>query len=417
MERSLKLMNRNFFLLWQGQLISQIGNQVSIIAMLFWLKQATGSATLIGLIMMVSALPSVLLGPIGGTFADRYPRRTIIICSDLLAGFAILSQAGVLFIAPNASNLIIVWLFVMSSIVAIVDAFFKPAISAAIPDLVPEDKVASGNSLNQASVQIATFIGQGIGGVLFQLLGAPMLFLINGLSYLFTAASESFITIPQKIPQKSHSWKEAFGEFQRSTVEGFHYVWSRAGIRAIFLAAAPLNVFAVAIFVLLPFYVQDFLKAGANWYGFLWAAFGVGSLAGYILASVIKFSGKAKIALLSFLLLGTSMAFSLLGFVDMPLIALVIMTILGIMIGTINITAITILQVTTPSEIRGRVFGLLITLSNGLSPIAMGISGIVADSTNHNIPLIYTCCGGVMFLISIWLLMNQKVRNFFMYVS
>ncbi len=413
MGRSSKLMNRNFFLLWQGQLVSQIGNQISIIAMLFWLKQATGSATLIGLIMMASALPSVLLGPIGGTFADRYPRRTIIICSDLLAGLTVLSQAGLLFIAPSALNLIIVWLFAMSSIVAIVDAFFKPAISAAIPDLVPEDKVASGNSLNQASVQVATLIGQGLGGMLFQLLGAPMLFLINGLTYLFTAASESFITIPQTIPERSNSWKEAFREFQIYTVEGFHYIWSRAGIRAVFLAAAPLNVFAVTIFVLLPFYVEDFLKSGINWYGFLWAAFGVGALAGYIFASVIKFSGKARIAFLSSLLISTSIAFGLLGFVNSPLIALVIMAILGMMIGIINVTAITILQIATPSEMRGRVFGLLITLSNGLNPIAMGVSGIVADFTNHNIPLIYTSCGGLLFLVSVWLSTNQKVRDFF----
>ena len=413
MGRASKLMNRNFFLLWQGQLVSQIGNQISIIAMLFWLKQTTGSATLMGLIMMVSALPSVLLGPIGGTFADRYPRRNIIICSDILAGLVVLSQAGLLFIAPGAVDFILIWLFVVSSIVAIVDAFFKPAISAAIPDLVPEDKVASGNSLNQASVQIATLIGQGLGGILFQLLGAPMLFLINGLTYLFTAASESFITIPQTIPERSNTWKEAFHEFQTYTVEGFHYIWIRAGIRAIFLAAAPLNVFAVAIFVLLPFYVEDFLKVGVNWYGFLWASFGFGTLTGYIFASIVKLSGKARIALLASLLISTSIGFSLLVLVNSPLIALIIMAMLGIMIGIINVTAITILQITTPSEMRGRVFGLLVTLSNGLNPIAMGVSGIVADFTNHNIPLIYTTCGGILFLVSVWLSMNQKVRDFF----
>ena len=409
------LMNRNFFLLWQGQLISQIGNQISAIAMLFWLKQTTSSATLIGLIMMASALPSVLLGPIGGTFADRYPRRTIIICCDLFAGLMVLSQAGLLFIAPRASDFIIVWLFVMSTVIAIIDTFFKPAISAAIPDILPEGKVASGNSLNQASVQIATLIGQGLGGVLFQLLGAPMLFLINGLSYLFTATSEFFITIPQTLPtKKSNSWKKAFNEFQVSTVEGFHYVWSRAGIKAIFLAAAALNVFAVTIFVLLPFYVEGFLKAGASLYGFLWAAFGAGSLLGYILVSIIKFSGKARTALLSSSLLGNAIAFSLLGLINHPLITLVIMAMLGMTIGIINVIAITILQITIPSEIRGRVFGLLITLSSGLNPIAMGLSGIIADLTNHNIPLIYTTCGGLLVLLSLWLLMNQKVHEFFL---
>lgn len=407
-----KLMNRNFFLLWQGQLISQIGNQVYIVAMLFWIKQMTGSATLMGLIMMASALPSVLLGPIGGTFADRYPRRTIIICSDILSGLAVLSLASFMFIAPGAINIILCWLFVVSTIVAIVNSFFKPAITAAIPDLVPEDKIASGNSLNEASIQIATLLGQGAGGVLFGLLGAPLLFLINGLSYFFSAVSESLVKIPQSIPKKSTTWQETFREFQIDTVAGFDYVWSRPGIRAIFMAAAPLNIFAVTIFVLLPFYVEDFLKVGADWYGFLWAAFGLGSLAGYVLASIIKSSGNGRSNFLAFLVVCTSVAFSTLGFVSIPWLSLVVMAVIGMTIGIINVTVITILQITTPSEIRGRVFGLLGTIAHSLSPMAMGIAGIVADLTNHNIPLIYTTCGGILFLVSVSLSLNQKLHNF-----
>ena len=88
MEKPSRLLNRNFFLLWQGQLVSQTGNQVAIVAMLFWIEQTTDSASLVGLIMMVSALPSVLLGPIGGTFADHYSRRAIIVYSDLFSGLA-----------------------------------------------------------------------------------------------------------------------------------------------------------------------------------------------------------------------------------------------------------------------------------------------------------------------------------------
>jgi len=72
-------MNRNFFLLWQGQLVSQIGNQAFLIGTMFWTMEATGSASLMGAYMMLSMLPMIVLGPLGGTVADWYPRRRVII--------------------------------------------------------------------------------------------------------------------------------------------------------------------------------------------------------------------------------------------------------------------------------------------------------------------------------------------------
>jgi len=130
-----KLMNRNFFLLWQGQLVSQIGTSVFNIAMVFWIKQATGSATLMGTIAMVSALPGVILGPIGGTFADRHSRRTIIIFCDIVNGLFILSFAGLMLLCPEGLEIILIWLFIVSALCGVAGSFFRPAISSSIQNI------------------------------------------------------------------------------------------------------------------------------------------------------------------------------------------------------------------------------------------------------------------------------------------
>src|SRR5262245_35266979 len=146
----LKLMNRNFLLLWQGQAISQIGTQLSTIALLFWLKHATESPVLIGIMAMISGLAAVALGPIAGAFADRYSRRLIIIVCDVVSGIAVLSL-GAFMLFPGATNaLALAGVFFVAIFVSSVHSFFTPAISASTPDLVPKDKVTGANSMLQA---------------------------------------------------------------------------------------------------------------------------------------------------------------------------------------------------------------------------------------------------------------------------
>ena len=414
-EQPTKLLNRNYFLQWQGQSISFLGSQAFAVAMLFWIKHATGSAALMGLLQMLSTLPAVLLTPIGGAFADRYSRRKIIIFSDLLRGIAVLSLAALMFVAPDATQVTLVWLFVVSVLVTVITTFFGPAISATIPDLVPKDKVAAANSLGQLSFQLSMFIGQGLGGTLFRLLGAPLLFLINGASYLYASASQTFVVIPQVIPEKSSGWKEQFLEFRRDILEGLRYVWHRGGLRETVFVSAFLAFFSAPIIILLPFYVEDVLQAEVDWYGFILAIFGLGALLGYLFVGVIRLSGKARGRVMMTFIILQAAGYGVLGLVRNPTMAVALAFLGGFTNGfvTVNITAI--VQVTTPGEIRGRVFGLLAAISGSLTPIAMGLAGVVADLLNQNIPLIYVACGAIMTLLSVLVSLSREFLNFLAY--
>jgi MFS family permease len=415
MEQPEKLLNRNYFLLWQGQSISRLGSQAFSVAMLFWLKRATGSAALMGLLQMASSLSAVVLGPVGGAFADRHSRRRIIILSDLLRGLAVLSLAGLLFLSPDATGVAIVWLFVVSVLIATVSAFFGPAISAAIPDLVPEDRLTTANSLGQISQQLAVFLGQGLGGTLFRLLGAPVLFAVNGVSYLFAAVSESFVAIPQAIPQGESGWKSQVLEFKRDISDGLRYVWRRRGLRETVLVSAFITFFTAPIIILLPFYVEDVLRAEVDWYGYLLAMYGVGTLGGYLFAGSVRLPPGARRSLLIFILVFDSITSGALGLVRGVPMAMALAFVGGFTGGYVTVNITTIVQMTTPCEIRGRVFGLLATISGALAPIAMGLAGVVADLVDQNIPLIYISCGVIMTLLSMLVSLNGDFRSFLTY--
>lgn len=404
-------MNRNFLLLWQGQTISRIGAQMSIIAILFWLKHATESPALIGLMTMLSGLAAVLLGPVGGAFADRHSRRSIIIICDLISGLAVISLSLLMFFTPAAKGWVLAWVFAVLIILSIVNSFSIPATSASIADLAPKEKVAVANSMLQASIQISTMLGQGIGGMLFRMLGAPLVILIDGVTYLFSAFSKCFMTIPQTLTQKNGSWRARAREFKREIWEGIDYVRANTGMTQMVLIATFLNFFMAPILGLFPFYIEDHLKLHPEWFGYLLAAYGVGNLGGYLLAA-ITVPGRVRARLVIACMMLMSALCGLLGVAKMPAAAVASLIGIGAACGFLNINVSTILQVTTPSEIRGRVFGLLTTISACLLPIGTGLGGAAASLAGKNIPLIYLFCGGCMALVTLVGSVLSEFRNY-----
>jgi MFS family permease len=409
------LFNRHFLLLWQGQLVSQIGNELHMIAMMFWVKHATGSASLMGIIMMVAMLPGVLLGPAGGAFADRFSRRRTIIVTDAVRGLAVLCLAAIILTAPGKTEMIIGWIFAMALIAGTMGAFFRPAISAAIPDLVPAERLAAANSLNQSSSQVAVFVGQGVGGVLFRILGAPILFLIDGCSYLFSAASESLIRIPQKLAAERLPLRHVVRAFHQDILAGFRYIWRRTGLRNLMLVATLLNFLLAPFGVLLPFYVEDHLGVTSDWFGFLLAAIGAGALIGYALAGLWRPTPRRRMIVVTAALVSVGLLFALLGMTRSPWTALATMLAIGITSGLINVHVITILQISTPPEVRGRIFGFVGTLAGGLAPIGMGLAGVAADLVDQNVARLYLACGIAATVTMLLLSLNGPYREFLAY--
>ncbi len=388
-----RLFNKDFVLLFQGQFVSQIGSSIYMIALLFWVKHATDSATLMGILAMTAMIPGVLLGPFGGTVADMVSRKMIVVVGDLINGVLIITIATIMYLSPDSIDLIITLLFIEAAVGGTVMAVFRPAISASIPDLVPAGQIEAANGMYQSSAQIALLIGQSVGGVLFRVLGAPLVMMIDGITYLFSALSESFITIPQNIRDREDSWGAAYARFKTETRAGVHYVWGMRGLTDLFLVVAVASFFTAPFGVLLPFFVEDTLGVQADWFGYIIAALALGSIVGSLLAGVVKpppqHKGKFVIAALA----TQGACLGAFGYSGSPVNAMLILGFVGLVGGGMNVMLISVIQMSTPSEIRGRVFGLLATISAGLAPISLGLADVVADYLDRNIPLIYVFCG------------------------
>ncbi|HKV08052.1 MAG TPA: MFS transporter [Thermoanaerobaculia bacterium] len=410
--RPASLFNRNFLLLWQGQAVSRLGNQAFAVAMMFWVMEKTGSASVMGLLMTFSMLPGVLLGPVGGTFADRHSRIPILVVCDVISGLGVLALAFLMMGMPDAVDVILPVLFVVAVLGGVIQAFFMPAIAASIPDLVAPERLAAANSLNQFSNQASLLIGQAAGGILYNTLGAPLLFLIDGLSYLFSGASAMFIRLPPRPRPQGEEKQPVFRTYLRETAEGFRYVWQRTGLRSFMLAASFLNFLIMPVMVLFPFYVSLYLREGSEWYGFLMAGMSSGAVAGFVLAGVLKLHGAARLRGLLVCMLLMPSLFGILGFVRVPALAVGVVFLAGASMGMVNVYLATMIQASTPSEIRGRVLGLLGTLGGALMPIGMALGGVVGDLTGKNVPLIYAVCTGAAVLLVLGFSTQRNFRDF-----
>ena len=410
------LYNRNFVLLWLGQAVSGFGTMFYSVAMLFWIKDNYSSATLMGSMLLTSSLPGVLLSPIGGTIADLFSRRAIILIADFVRGMAMLTLVGVLWMWPEKNGLILSWIFGIALLNGVTSAIFQPAITAAIADLVPPDKLLKANSLRQFSGQTVMLTGQGLGGLAYAFFGPLLLFLFNGISFLVSWFSELFITIPQKkIEKKETTIGGKAKVFLKETGEGFRYVWKNPGMRLFFAALAAVNFLLAPLSLLLPFFVEDFLHLNAAWYGYLIASVTLGSMSGLWIFNMINANRFVRQLALIMVLPMAAMAFGLVGVFIHPGIAMGLFFTLGISVGIFNLNVNTILQLTTPSHLRGRVFGLVGTISRSLQPVSIGLTGIITDALERDIPKVYALYGAILLVMAVLMLLSPSFRKFLFY--
>ena len=403
-----KLLNHNFVLLFFGQFTSHLGTQVYDIAMMLWIKEITGMASLMGLLLMVSHLPDVIIGPFAGTWADRLPRKKIIILADLISGVAIFTIVIIMLLFPHHHTLILVAIFIVAVLIGVCLSFLSPSIIASVPTMVPIKKVTMANSIMSTSEEGSVFIGQAIGGILYSIFGAFFSFFINGISYFLSSLSKIFITIPETHLKQKRTEQASFKDDLK---KGLRYTWGNKGLRHSVIIIALQNFFLAPLIILLPFFVDSFLKIGPEWFGFLLAIYSVGSIIGYLCAGSIKIPGKLKSIIIISSHILIFILVLLIGIIITLPLSIIGIFLMGFFAGFNDVHILTILQLTIPNNLRGRVFGILGSVSKLLVPIAMGLSGIILDIINRDVPLLLCIISGSALFLSIFILSNKAFRE------
>lgn len=316
--------------------------------------------------MAVSTLPGVLVSPFAGVLIDRVNKKRLLILMDILRGVSI-----VLLALAASRGLLAIWMvFAAGILLSVCGAIFSPCIQFAVPDLVSKSKITNANSAFSMAIAGPSMIGNVAAGFLFQVFGAPLLFLFDGLSFLFSGASLPFVRIPRKSKREKQY-------FLIDMADGFHFMWKQKGLRLILIVEAALNFFSnIGIVLFLPLF-QSTPFLGAGKYGIAMACFMAGSMAGFLCLSIVPVRPAKKLKL--FILSSIIFDISIIIAVNQNCFALMILFVIltGFFDAVVNVILISTVQVSTPQKMRGKVMAFMNMTTHGLTPFAIALGGVL----------------------------------------
>lgn len=394
-----KLWNLSFTFLWQGQFVSGVGDFFYQIALGFWVLAVTGSTALMATIMAASLVPQILFSPFAGVVVDRASRRSVIIWMDVLRGLTVL----LITVAAFWGVLKIWMVFIGGLVLGICLSFFNPAVRASIADIVPRTKLIKANAAFSMIYASSKIIGDSMGGLLFQVIGIPFLFMINALSYFFSAFTALFIKIPNV--HHDHPREHFFKEMK----DGLLFTWQFKGLRHLFINAWVTNLFSIMGYTLILPLFQKNAKLGPGLYGIVMGTAAVGALACLLISSAVHYKPKQRFLMMCILGGVYSLSRMIFPFFLNLYIMLPLMFIAGFSLSIPLIFLDASISETVPADKRGKVFALLNTVTTGVWPLGMVLAGTLAEF--FSIPILIATASAISLLSYGLLLFSDSARD------
>jgi MFS family permease len=377
---------RDFGCLWAGQVVSQIGDGLSKVALLWFVYEMTGSALKMTAIGLLQTIPPLVFGPLIGVYLDCLPKKTVMIVVDLLRTLMVLLIP--LFYAFDMLTL--ERLYVLVFLISIVSTIFGPALASSVPLIVQRSQLTTANAFLQSTTNIGVLMGPAMSGLGIALIGAQNVLYVNAATF--------FVSALFLFPIRMRDRRVVNGLSVLSTpviqdmMVGFRFVFLQHRVVFALMITAVLYNLAISAFVfLLPVVAKELLQVGPMELGWLWSALGVGMLGASIwLARAPQGTFQDRVGKVGWSLAIGGSAVCALGLIQTPLLfsTFLLITIIGGSTSLFYPIVWAMLQEVTPEHLLGRVFTTFSTGGMASAMVGMVFFGWAADALGPAVSLI-----------------------------
>ena len=396
------LWNKDFILLLQGNAISTIGDVMYSVAIGYWVYERTGSSALMGIMTSISLFVTMLLSPFCGSIVDKCNRKWVIVGIDVLQGLLMVAVGVLAYL--DALNVPIVLL--SAFLAAIGSVFYSPAISTLLIDLIPKEDMVRGQSIHSGISSLIDMCGTAFSGVMVAFFGVPLIVVLNGISNLYSAATELFVRVPKTVQQ---------GE--AVTVKGMMHdlsfaaksIFSDPCLRVFIPTVLILNLLGAGpLTLMLPFSIEKGFTV--DMYGYLVSIYSLAMLAASLLLGVIKLTPRVRFGVMS---LGFTLSIpaTIAVFFSTEFVPMCIFAFIG---GVLNCAGNTVfisaMMLALPEQNRSAILGFIRSASVGGTAISAIAYGFLGDL--FPLYLVFAVGSAISLLPMIYLSFHPAVKRF-----
>ncbi|MBF6612387.1 MAG: MFS transporter [Chloroflexi bacterium] len=378
--------SRAYFPLWLGQLVSNFGDTLNYIALVVLVYQLSGSGVAVSLTVLFEIVPLLLLAPIAGIVIDRFPRKTILVASDLVRGGLVLMLAF-----ANAT-----WqVYVIAALLTAASVFFSPTLQAVIPSVVDKEALLAANSVAWSTEQLVQIVASAVAGGMIAAIGTSPAFIVNAFSFLFSALMISRLTIPAHVGEIDRSSRRGFAGWLGDAGEGLRYVREDRFVSRLWLVQAIASLAVGATGALLIVLAERHLRLPPEGFAWLLLAIGAGALLGpIVLGSFTSNYRNVKLLFVPYIIRGAG---DILIALLTPLpVALLILFVYGLNTSTGMVVYNSLMQSQVPEGVRGRVYTLMDLTWSLMQLVSLGAGGLLVDRVG--IRVVYYAGGALLAL-------------------